>query len=212
MPDLPTRLSAGRGRRRRPRRPAAEHVPERRELATVVQTVFPPTGFAALGVPDDIDAGLAAAGFSQPFAIQTEAIPVALTGVDVCGRARTGSGKTLAFGVPLLARISAAAEPNRPRALVLVPTRALALQVADVLAPVARACGHRVLAVYGGSSRHHQIEHLDKGIDVVVATPLRLIDLLKNDELVLDDIEVLVLDEADRMADDGFTPQVEWIL
>jgi len=188
------------------------HIPERREPATTVQTVFPPTGFAALGVPDDIDAGLAAAGFSQPFAIQTEAIPVALEGHDVCGRARTGSGKTLAFGVPLLARISAKAEPNRPRALVLVPTRELALQVADVLEPVANACGHEVLAVYGGSSRHRQIELLNNGVDVVVATPLRLIDLLKNDELVLDDIEVLVLDEADRMADDGFTPQVEWIL
>jgi len=174
--------------------------------------VSTPTGFAALGVPPEVDAGLAAAGFAQPFAIQTEAIPVALTGDDVCGRARTGSGKTLAFGVPLLARLSGKAEPNRPLGLILVPTRELALQVADVLDPVARHVGHTVLAVYGGSSRHHQIDELNKGVEVVVATPLRLIDLLKNNELDLDQIEVLVLDEADRMADDGFTPQVEWIL
>jgi superfamily II DNA/RNA helicase len=151
-------------------------------------------------------------GFSQPFAIQTEAIPVAMTGSDVCGRARTGSGKTLAFGIPLLARLSGPAEPNQPRALVLVPTRELALQVADVLEPVAHHTGHRVLPVYGGSSRHQQIGALDKGVEVVVATPLRLIDLLKNEELFLDQIEIVVLDEADRMADDGFTPQVEWIL
>ncbi|MCU1400895.1 MAG: putative ATP-dependent helicase [Acidimicrobiales bacterium] len=177
-----------------------------------LSTVYSPTGFAALGVPPDVDAGLAAAGFAQPFAIQTEAIPVALTGSDVCGRARTGSGKTLAFGVPLLARLSAPAEPNKPRGLILVPTRELALQVAEVLEPVANACGHRVLAVYGGSSRHKQIDELNEGVEVVVATPLRLIDLLKNNELDLDQIECLVLDEADRMADDGFTPQVEWIL
>ena len=212
MPDLPTRLGAGRGSPRRPRRPTAEHIPEHREKSPNIPLVETPTGFAALGVPPEVDAGLAAAGFSQPFAIQTEAIPVALTGQDVCGRARTGSGKTLAFGVPLLARLSGTAEKNKPRGLILVPTRELALQVADVLGPVAEACGHSVLAVYGGSSRHQQIHELDKGVEIVVATPLRLIDLLKNDELDLDQIEVLVLDEADRMADDGFTPQVEWIM
>ncbi|MGA1658558.1 MAG: DEAD/DEAH box helicase, partial [Ilumatobacteraceae bacterium] len=94
------------------------------------------TEFAALGVPSHVDAGLAAAGFTAPFAIQTEAIPVALTGADVCGRARTGSGKTLAFGVPMLARVDAAARPRAPRGLVLVPTRELALQVAEVLEPI----------------------------------------------------------------------------
>ena len=135
-----------------------------------------------------------------------------MTGSDVCGRARTGSGKTLAFGVPMLARISGDAKPNRPQGLILVPTRELALQVADVLEPVAQACGYDVLAVYGGSSRHRQIDVLNAGVEIVVATPLRLIDLLKNDELDLNEIEVLVLDEADRMADDGFTPQVEWIM
>ena len=173
---------------------------------------YVPTGFADLGVPEGVDRGLAAAGFTTPFAIQTKAIPVALEGLDVCGRARTGSGKTLAFGVPMLARLSGKAEPRRPLGLVLVPTRELALQVAEVLDPVARRCDCRVLPVYGGASRSQQIEHLREGVEVVVATPLRLIDLLKENELDLSAVEIVVLDEADRMADDGFTPQVEWIL
>ena len=159
-----------------------------------------------------MDAGLAACGFANPFAIQIEAIPVALQGHDVCGRAKTGSGKTLAFGVPMLSRISAKAEPMRPLGLVLVPTRELAVQVAEVLEPLARHSDRRVLAVYGGSSRHQQVETMAKGIEIVVATPLRLIDLLKSDEIDLSAVEVVVLDEADRMADDGFTPQVEWVL
>ena len=171
-----------------------------------------PTAFAALGVPPQVDAGLAAAGFSAPFAIQTEAIPVALTGVDLCGRARTGSGKTLAFGVPMLSRIDAAAKPRAPRGLVLVPTRELALQVAEVLAPIGAKCQRRVLAVYGGASRDDQITALAGGVELVVATPLRLIDLLKEEELTLADVQVVVIDEADRMADEGFMPQVEWVL
>ncbi len=181
-------------------------------MLTLSREDYVPTGFIELGVPEDVDFGLAAAGFTTPFAIQTKAIPVALTGRDVCGRAKTGSGKTLAFGVPLLARLTKDGEPRRPAALVLVPTRELALQVAEVLAPVAIACGRTVLAVYGGASRQQQIEALQAGVDVVVATPLRLIDLLKENELQLDAVEILVLDEADRMADDGFTPQVEWIM
>jgi superfamily II DNA/RNA helicase len=173
---------------------------------------YVPTAFADLGVPEGVDMGLRAAGFEAPFAIQSKAIPVALTGRDVCGRAKTGSGKTLAFGVPMLARLMGEAEPNRPLGLVLVPTRELALQVSEVLGPVALACGRRVLAVYGGASRQQQVQALNRGADVVVATPLRLIDLLKDGELQLDEVQIAVLDEADRMADDGFTPQVEWIL
>jgi superfamily II DNA/RNA helicase len=171
-----------------------------------------PTGFAALGVPPQVDAGLAGAGFATPFAIQTEAIPVAMRGVDLCGRARTGSGKTLAFGVPMLARIDKFASPRAPRGLVLVPTRELALQVAEVLQPIGAACDRVVLPVYGGASRDDQIDALEKGVDIIVATPLRLIDLMKAEEVRLDDVQVVVLDEADRMADEGFTPQVEWVL
>jgi superfamily II DNA/RNA helicase len=171
-----------------------------------------PTGFAALGVPPQVDAGLAGAGFATPFAIQTEAIPVAMRGVDLCGRARTGSGKTLAFGVPMLARTDKFASPRAPRGLVLVPTRELALQVAEVLQPIGAACDRVVLPVYGGASRDDQIDALEKGVDIIVATPLRLIDLMKAEEVRLDDVQVVVLDEADRMADEGFTPQVEWVL
>ncbi len=203
----------GAQRRRRTSPKPAEH---RSRTFTPVLTLSPddyvPTAFIDLGVPPGVDFGLAAAGFTAPFAIQTKAIPVALTGRDVCGRAKTGSGKTLAFGVPLLARLTKVGAPRRPAALVMVPTRELALQVSEVLAPVAIACGRTVLAVYGGASRQQQIDALHLGVDVVVATPLRLIDLLKENELQLDAVEIVVLDEADRMADDGFTPQVEWIL
>ncbi|MEJ7801017.1 MAG: DEAD/DEAH box helicase [Ilumatobacter sp.] len=163
-------------------------------------------------MPPRIDEGIAACGFAQPFAIQTEAVPVAMQGRDVCGRAQTGSGKTLAFGVPMLARITDTAVSRRPLGLVLVPTRELAVQVAEVLEPIATHAGQRVLAVYGGASRHTQIDELVKGVELVVATPLRLIDLIKSDELALDDVQIVCLDEADRMADDGFTPQVEWVL
>jgi superfamily II DNA/RNA helicase len=159
-----------------------------------------------------VDDGLAAAVFAQPFEIQTEAIPVAMQGRDVCGRAQTGSGKTLAFGVPMLARILERAEPARPLGLVLVPTRELAIQVAEVLEPVAAHADQRMLAVYGGSSRQQQVDALSEGVEIVVATPLRLIDLLKSGDADVSAVEVVVLDEADRMADDGFTPQVEWIL
>ncbi len=175
-------------------------------------TVSTPTGFAALGVPEHIDAGLAAVGFSKPFAIQAAAIPVAMTGCDLLGRARTGSGKTLAFGIPMLARIDTPAAPRKPHGLVLVPTRELALQVAEVMTPIAKYCNRRVLAVYGGASRDQQVDELIKGVEMIVATPLRLIDLMKSKECDLSAVQVVVIDEADRMADEGFMPQVEWVL
>jgi superfamily II DNA/RNA helicase len=205
-----TRPQGAQRRRRRPRRPTETLAPA--PVTSLSTDDYVPTEFVELGVPPEVDLGLHAAGFTAPFAIQTKAIPVALTGRDVCGRARTGSGKTLAFGVPMLARMDGAAEPRRPLGLVLVPTRELALQVSEVLGPVALGGGRSVLAVYGGASRGQQIAALEAGVDVVVATPLRLIDLLKENELDLDEVQIVVLDEADRMADDGFTPQVEWIL
>jgi superfamily II DNA/RNA helicase len=143
--------------------------------------------------------------------VQALCIPPALEGRDVCGKAKTGSGKTLAFGVPLLLRVERGT-PRRPRGLVLVPTRELALQVHDVLAPLAKTVDKRVVAVYGGAPMERQIAALRAGVDVVVATPGRLIDLGERNDLDVSEVSIVVLDEADRMADMGFMPQVEWVL
>ena len=167
--------------------------------------------FAELGVSEQLSAALAGVGIERPFAIQALTIPDALAGRDVLGKAKTGSGKTLAFGIPMLERVSAAA-PHRPTGLVLVPTRELAGQVSEVLEPLGRACDRLVDAVYGGTSMDRQIAALRNGIDIVIGTPGRLIDLVERGELFLDAIEVVVLDEADRMADMGFLPQVQKIM
>jgi len=180
--------------------------------------------FDALGVSPELVATLSRLGITEPFPIQALAIADALAGRDVCGKAKTGSGKTLAFGLPLLQRIAEASaragalagspqsEPRRPGGLVLVPTRELARQVADVLAPLAQPLGCRLAVCYGGTGMDAQIKALHKGVDVVVATPGRLIDLLQRGEISLAAVETVVLDEADRMADMGFLPQVEWVL
>jgi superfamily II DNA/RNA helicase len=169
------------------------------------------TTFSDLGVSPDFVAALAARGIEAPFPIQALTIPDALGGRDVCGKAKTGSGKTLAFGLPLLERVKTA-ESRRPRALILVPTRELAVQVRDELVPLGEARSVRVGAVYGGARMETQIKELVRGVEVVVATPGRMIDLIDRKELSLDDVDQVVLDEADRMADMGFLPQVEWIL
>jgi superfamily II DNA/RNA helicase len=170
--------------------------------------------FAELGVDPAIVAALDEQGIHSTFAIQAMTVADALAGRDVCGKAKTGSGKTLAFGVPLLQRTMAApaTEPGRPKALVLVPTRELAVQVSEVFEPLATAVGLRIVAVYGGADIERQIKKLRRGVDVIIATPGRLIDLGDRGELSVADIETLVLDEADRMADMGFMPQVEWVL
>jgi superfamily II DNA/RNA helicase len=171
--------------------------------------------FAALGVAPELVRALESQGITDPFAIQALTIADALAGRDVCGKAKTGSGKTLAFGVPMLQRLdSGRASPRsrRPRGLVLVPTRELARQVADVLLPLAEKLGLDLTPCYGGAGMDAQIKALADGTDVVVATPGRLIDLRQRGDVDLSQIEVLVLDEADRMADMGFMPQVEWLL
>ncbi|HEY6317496.1 MAG TPA: DEAD/DEAH box helicase [Acidimicrobiia bacterium] len=167
--------------------------------------------FEALGVAPDLVATLAAQGIDAPFPVQALTIADGLAGRDVCGKAKTGSGKTLAFGLPLLQRVRPA-EPRRPTGLVLVPTRELANQVFGVLEALAAGRGQRVVAVYGGVGFEHQIAALKAGVDVIVGTPGRLIDLLERRELRLDHLDVLVLDEADRMLDMGFLPQVQKIL
>jgi len=167
--------------------------------------------FADLGVPEHLVAALAVRGIEKPFEVQALTIPDALAGRDVCGRAPTGSGKTIAFGVPLLARISRA-DKRRPTALILAPTRELAAQISRDLAPLAEACGRRVHTVYGGASEAVQRRELNRGIDVLVACPGRLVDLLRQGALTLDAVEVVVVDEADRMSDMGFLPDVQRIL
>jgi superfamily II DNA/RNA helicase len=170
-----------------------------------------PLTFASLGVSPRLVDVLTSQGILEPFAIQRLSIADALAGRDVCGKAKTGSGKTLAFGLPLLERL-AKAEPRKPRGLVLVPTRELALQVHDVLAPLAKAIGSRVVAVYGGADMNKQIKALADGVEAIIATPGRLIDLVDRKEVELGGLEIVVVDEADRMADMGFLPQVEWLL
>lgn len=171
----------------------------------------PAAGFAALGVAPDLCQALSDRGIETPFAIQTLTIADALAGRDVCGKAKTGSGKTLAFGLPLLQRL-AKSQPRHPAGLVLVPTRELALQVHDELLPMATARGLSVAALYGGARIEPQIKRLIEGVDLVIGTPGRLIDLIRQGELSVADIDHVVIDEADRMADMGFLPQVEWIL
>lgn len=167
--------------------------------------------FSALGVSSDLVAVLRDAGITSPFPVQRLCIPDALAGRDVCGKAKTGSGKTLAFGLPLVERAPRAA-PKRPTGLVLVPTRELALQVSDVLRPLFAARSLGLVTVYGGAPMGKQIDALGRGPEVVVATPGRLIDLIDRKAADLADVSLVVIDEADRMADMGFMPQVEWVL
>jgi superfamily II DNA/RNA helicase len=167
--------------------------------------------FAELGVPTALVAHLASRGIDAPFPIQAATLPDALAGRDVCGRAPTGSGKTLAFGLAIAARRDVAA-PRRPWALVLVPTRELAAQVAGELSQLLRVSGGKVLAIYGGTGYEQQRRPLNKGVDVVVACPGRLEDLVASGAVELGDVRVAVLDEADRMADMGFLPAVKRLL
>ncbi len=171
----------------------------------------PAKSFADLGVAPALTDALAAQGIERPFPIQELTISEALDGRDVCGKAKTGSGKTLAFGIPVLQRL-ADDRGDAPRGLILVPTRELAQQVDDELSPLGEAAGVRTSAVYGGTDVDKQARQLAKGVDVIIATPGRLIDLVERGLTSLVDVEIVVVDEADRMADMGFLPQVEWLL
>jgi superfamily II DNA/RNA helicase len=167
--------------------------------------------FPSLGVPADLVTALAQEGIESPFPVQALTIPDGLAGRDVCGKAKTGSGKTLAFGIPLVDRVPDAS-PGRPTALVLVPTRELALQVHAALTPLAACRKRHVVAVYGGADLEAQVRALHDRGEIVVATPGRLIDLIQRGDVSLADVAVLVIDEADRMADMGFLPQVQWVM
>ncbi|SCL64018.1 Superfamily II DNA and RNA helicase [Micromonospora citrea] len=170
--------------------------------------------FAELGARQETVDALAAAGITRAFAIQEYALPIALRGTDLIGQAPTGTGKTLGFGVPLLERVFAPAEGGDgvPQALVVVPTRELGIQVAKDLAAAGRTRGVRVLPIYGGVAYEPQVDALRKGVEILVGTPGRLLDLAKQKHLRLDRVHALVLDEADRMLDLGFLDDVERIL
>ncbi|HVD29283.1 MAG TPA: DEAD/DEAH box helicase, partial [Mycobacteriales bacterium] len=227
--NRPRRSRGGRGRGGRPagdqptqHSPARTQAPRDAVPAPVVvpvgadATVLPTdTTFAALGVPAPLVEVLTASGITSPFPIQVATLPDSLAGRDVLGRGRTGSGKTLAFSIPLVARLAASdskRQPKRPRSLILVPTRELANQVAAVVDPLARALGMKTTTIFGGVGQNPQVQALAGGLDVVIACPGRLEDLIQQGHCDLGGIEVTILDEADHMADLGFLPGVKRIM
>ncbi|WP_031484428.1 DEAD/DEAH box helicase [Streptomyces bicolor] len=186
-------------------------VPENGENEAVEET--PEVTFADLGLPEGVVRKLAQNGVTTPFPIQAATIPDALAGKDILGRGRTGSGKTLSFGLPTLARLSGGrTEKHKPRAVILTPTRELAMQVADALQPYGDQLGLKMKVVCGGTSMGNQIYALERGVDVLVATPGRLRDIINRGACSLEDVEVAVLDEADQMSDLGFLPEVTELL
>ncbi|WEV77553.1 DEAD/DEAH box helicase [Janibacter cremeus] len=173
------------------------------------------TTFADLGVPTALTSILEKDGITTPTPIQAATLPDSLAGRDVLGRGRTGSGKTLAFVLPMLTRLAASdkrRQSRRPRALILAPTRELATQIDEALAPFAAVLGMRSRTVFGGVGQNPQVNAIAKGVDVVVACPGRLEDLMNQGHVNLDSIEITILDEADHMADLGFLPGVKRIL
>ncbi|MFF3942829.1 DEAD/DEAH box helicase [Streptomyces phaeofaciens] len=169
--------------------------------------------FADLGLPEGVVRKLAQNGVTSPFPIQAATIPDALAGKDILGRGRTGSGKTLSFGLPTLASLAGGrTEKKRPRAVILTPTRELAMQVADALQPYGDVLGLKMKVVCGGTSMGNQIYALERGVDVLVATPGRLRDIINRGACSLEDVQIAVLDEADQMSDLGFLPEVTELL
>jgi superfamily II DNA/RNA helicase len=169
--------------------------------------------FKELGVNPALVKALVAAGIEKPFPIQKATLPDAISGKDILGRGQTGSGKTLAFGLALMTRLAGkTAAPMKPLGLVLSPTRELAMQISDVIAPLSRTVNLNSQVVAGGLSYSKQIQALKRGVPIVVATPGRLIDLINKKHIKLDDVQITILDEADQMADMGFLPDVKKIL
>ncbi|MFI1419668.1 DEAD/DEAH box helicase, partial [Streptomyces sp. NPDC020731] len=181
------------------------------ELTTEVAA--PELTFADLGLPEGVVRKLAQNGVTTPFPIQTATIPDALAGKDILGRGRTGSGKTLSFGLPTLATLAGGrTEKHKPRAVILTPTRELAMQVADALQPYGDVMGLKMKVVCGGTSMGNQIYALERGVDILVATPGRLRDIIKRGACSLENVQIAVLDEADQMSDLGFMPEVTELL
>ena len=183
------------------------------EQSTPETSKGPEITFAELGLPEQIVRKLAQNGVTTPFPIQAATIPDAMAGKDILGRGRTGSGKTLSFGLPLLTSLAGGhTEKKRPRGLILTPTRELAMQVSDALQPYGDVLGLKLKVVCGGTSMGNQIYALERGVDILVATPGRLRDIIDRGAASLDKVQIAVLDEADQMADMGFLPEVTEIL
>src|SRR3954465_4374388 len=224
--NRPRRSRGGRGRGGRPTgdRPTQNQV--RPTAPAAVPAPVLPVGdgatgpppaptFQALGVPAPLVEVLTASGITAPFPIQVATLPDSLAGRDVLGRGRTGSGKTLAFSIPLVARLASSTskrQAKRPRALILVPTRELANQVNAVVDPLARALGMRSTVVFGGVGQNPQVQALAAGVDVLIACPGRLEDLIGQGHADLGAVEITILDEAGHMADLGFLPGVKRLL
>ena len=189
---------------------SSDHVvmPEDEQVSQETQVTF-----ADLGLPEGVVRKLAQNGVTSPFPIQAATIPDALAGKDILGRGRTGSGKTLSFGLPTLATLAGGrTEKHKPRAVILTPTRELAMQVADALQPYGDVLGLKMKVVCGGTSMGNQIYALERGVDILVATPGRLRDIINRGACSLENVEVAVLDEADQMSDLGFLPEVTELL
>ncbi|MDI1454217.1 DEAD/DEAH box helicase [Streptomyces sp. NPDC003388] len=187
------------------------------EITEVAETADTPQSpqitFADLGLPEGVVRKLAQNGVTTPFPIQAATIPDALAGKDILGRGRTGSGKTLSFGLPTLATLAGGrTQKHKPRAVILTPTRELAMQVADALQPYGDVLGLKMKVVCGGTSMGNQIYALERGVDVLVATPGRLRDIINRGACSLEDTQIAVLDEADQMSDLGFLPEVTELL
>ncbi len=205
-------------RQRPQRRPQEPHIQQEKRQPRVTEVAVPtePAAgvdtsvlFADMGLPDPVVKELAAQGLKHPFPIQAAAIPDGLAGKDVLGRGPTGSGKTFTFGLPVIARLTGgASRPGKPRALILVPTRELAQQVAGRLRPLAESVGQRIIEVVGGVNIKRNLTALARPVDILVATPGRAEDLIRQKALDLTQVEIVALDEADQMADMGFLPQV----
>ncbi|MER7552084.1 DEAD/DEAH box helicase, partial [Streptomyces anulatus] len=192
--------------------PAEESADSAEEIAAEADAE-PTVTFGDLGLPEGIVRKLAQNGVTTPFPIQAATIPDALAGKDILGRGRTGSGKTLSFGLPTLAALAGGrTEKKKPRAVILTPTRELAMQVADALQPYGDVLGLKMKVVCGGTSMGNQIYALERGVDVLVATPGRLRDIINRGACSLEDVQVAVLDEADQMSDLGFLPEVTELL
>ncbi|WP_431986253.1 DEAD/DEAH box helicase [Streptomyces griseoflavus] len=183
------------------------------DIDVTTEVTAPEPTFADLGLPEGVVRKLAQNGVTTPFPIQAATIPDALAGKDILGRGRTGSGKTLSFGLPTLATLAGGrTEKHKPRAVILTPTRELAMQVADALQPYGDVMGLKMKVVCGGTSMGNQIYALERGVDILVATPGRLRDIINRGACSLENVQITVLDEADQMSDLGFLPEVTELL